>query len=526
MPYTANPVWSLPVNWEQGVLERLEWKTDVMTSELGWEQRVPRRLYPRRTFEASFLLHKEDRQYFNILASVSAGKELVIPIWHDVVETTAIAYAGGDTLTVDTRFREFEVGGLAFVRGPNARVFEVSVIEAVTLTSVKLISNLAYTWPKGTRVYPAKLGRFDSDIKSVKKTDQLALLQAAFRLTTPSTVASAWSPSYKELPVLRQRPEDSEDQEYDYSRVMSMLDNTIGKASYYDIRGGPVLRQTHAWGVVGAAAQYELRKLLYNLKGRAKALWLPTFMSDMTVVGDIGSADSFIDITNIGITDNDAIFDGRKDIRIELRDGSIYHREITAHVALSSSVERIGLNDALGREISASEVRSVSYMMVARLDQDSIELNHVTDSRGLTTCRLNFFGPTQGTPLGIPIYTSKPYPVDLLDALETEGAWTNGVMWAMELHAFDVTPSLVSLSMPTVVSYRSYEFEEALDVDVSMVGMTMPTVVAYRGYNYIEAFDVSVAMVSMEMVTYPINPYDMETEALDVAISLVGVTMS
>lgn len=48
--------WAWPPNWADGVEERLEWLTDVLTSRSGMEQRRALRVAPRRSFEASFVV--------------------------------------------------------------------------------------------------------------------------------------------------------------------------------------------------------------------------------------------------------------------------------------------------------------------------------------------------------------------------------------------------------------------------------------------------------------------------------------
>ena len=45
------PVWTIRPNWKGGILERLEWLTDVLASDTGVEQRRSVRPTPRRSFE-------------------------------------------------------------------------------------------------------------------------------------------------------------------------------------------------------------------------------------------------------------------------------------------------------------------------------------------------------------------------------------------------------------------------------------------------------------------------------------------
>ncbi len=395
MIYTEYPVWSFPPNWDSGVLERLEWKTDVLSSETGHEQRVSRRLTPRRSFEASFLIQKENRQYLNSLLTVYGAYPFLIPVWHSVTHLTEPAELGDDTIYLDTEFREYEVGDLIIIRGRSFDDWEVNQVEEITPTSLKLISTLESGWRAGTRVYPARLSRIDPRISNVKRTDQFISMSTLFTVVQKNPYSSGAGdlPIYRSSPVLNFRPDESEDLTHEYERLIAVADNDLGIPDVYDATNLMFQNTAFRWAFKGREKHQQLRQLLYSLRGRAGTVWVPTFMDDFTVVADIAGASTTIDVANVGYSRLEALKEGRKDIRIELYDGTAYYRRIDSAEEISSTVDRLTISSALPGAVAKIAIRSVSFVMRCRLNQDSIEINHSADTDGLTICAVTWRGP-------------------------------------------------------------------------------------------------------------------------------------
>ena len=69
-------------DWLNGVTERLLWKTDVLSSQTGIEQRRRLRNAPRRQIEAAFTLIGQTRRlYDNIMNNVGASHTFNYPLW-------------------------------------------------------------------------------------------------------------------------------------------------------------------------------------------------------------------------------------------------------------------------------------------------------------------------------------------------------------------------------------------------------------------------------------------------------------
>lgn len=416
--YTTYPVLAFPPNWENGVTERLEWKTDVLVSEVGVEQRVSRRLTPRRSYEATFLINRNARAYFEALMTASQPRDFLIPLWPNVTTLTATASAGTDTLSLDTMYREYWVGGPVIIRGPNEQVFEVGQVLTVTPTSLQLISNLASTWPAGTKIYPAGIVRLADIVQGNKKLDTLFEVTALFSFQQANPGPSSWSPRrYRDGLLYATKPDDSEDLSRQYVRTFSTLDNETGLPDRYDMLGKSQEKTSYRWAFAGRKNFDDFRRFLYYLKGRAKGVYVPTFMSDLILANPIASGEDFIDIQSVQYLDLDLIHKERADLRIE-SNGIAQYRRVVGVGSLSPGIERLTLNAPVGSEVGANGQYMISYVQPSRLDQDSIEIHHATDIDGLTTCQVTWANGVNLSALsGL---TTTPYPLYVEDGIRSD----------------------------------------------------------------------------------------------------------
>ena len=384
-----HPVWTFAPNWENGITERLEWLTDMLVSRAGAEQRRSMRLSPRRFFQGTFLLTGRERQAHDVQTFMAGGIDMYVPLWTEVVHLTAPLAAGSTSIPIDPVDREFRNGDYVLLR-KDAFTYEVVKIDTIAGGSLQLIANTQQTWGLGTAVYPLRLSRFDEQPQYTKHTDAFIELSAQFRLSeTNDNAANPTLPSYQGFPVINTRPDESDDLTHGYARKMLTLDNQVGIPKYTDMAGLGFTTQQYRWVIVGRPAYAEFRRLLYMLRGRWKAFWMPTFMQDMRASQDITSGDNFLRIYEMGYTEFGGAVKGRNHIRIELTDGTCIYKEITSSAPIGVGEERLALTDTFSANIPAASIRSISYMALSLLDADAIEIGHETDGDGLTICTVS-----------------------------------------------------------------------------------------------------------------------------------------
>lgn len=378
-------------DWADGVIERISFLTNVLTSPTGTEQRRALRLSPRRIFEAPVIVDGAVRQYFDMSMWGWSGRTWALPIWPDIQLLAAPLPEGALEVPCLVDGRDFYAGGLALLLGQRPQDAEVVEIEALTGDSLILLRPTQKSWSRGTRLYPVRTARLTSMPEVTRITDQAASAAVSFLVLDPSDwMPDAPDATYRGWPVLSQRPDESEDLTSSMQRLLTELDNQTGIPSRIDVAPHAFTAQRYSWVLSGRAEHTALRALLYFLQGRYKALWVPTFADDMTLLSSVSETETFIRIANIGYTRFAAMAPGRRDIRIELRDGAVFHRRITDSSEMDADIEHLVIDSSFGRIISAGDVSRISWMALCRLDQDDIELKHDTDADGTGSCQVVF----------------------------------------------------------------------------------------------------------------------------------------
>lgn len=524
MAYTANPVWSHLPNWDQGITERLSWKTDQLRAETLAEQRITRRLTPRRTFEASFLVPTHRYQEFTSFVAAHRAKRLVVPIWHNVVRLTSPAASGTNVLSVDTRWREFEVGGLVCLINVRTGRWEVHTIQAKTDSSLTLISNLEQSWIGGENVYPAALARTTEQMNVSKISDSTLRVTAEFLLDQRNAHSGKWmsDADYRGSSIWELRTDDSEDLSFQFNRMLAVIDNEIGLPGLADTAGRGMRQHTYRWAYAGAEKQHELRRFLYYLCGRRRSVWLPTYMNDFTVVQSVSAFQSTLRVANNGYTSQGARRPGKEDIRIELRDGYVMYRRIVSSVEVSPLVEELTLDAPIFFDVEVDSIAGVSFLACSRLEQDEVEILHSADVDGLATTVLTW---VESVNQGEMILTSRPYLIDFIDSLDASMSFVDLRLLPPIGDELDAIMSLdpVGTLRAPLITYTFWPFD-ALDctlISIEPTGTLRSLLLLYPHWPF-EAIDCNLMSIEptgtllVKLITYAFWPF----EAMDASMSI------
>jgi hypothetical protein len=135
----------------------------------------------------------------------------------------------------------------------------------------------------------------------------------------------------------------------------------------------------------GRAEQAAFRRLISRLRGKQGSIWLPSFTSDLTIAAAASPGDTHIDVRECGLNYADFPDVGR--------DHAITAAgEMLSLSGLATSpgagVERINLGSPLAGALAVGDV--LSFADVGRLDTDTIEIHHQTDSDGVAQVEAPF----------------------------------------------------------------------------------------------------------------------------------------
>lgn len=387
--------WSFVPDWRDGVSERLEWLTDILTSETLAEQRRALRTSPRREFSAPVLVAGKQRQNFDLALFGWGNRIWALPIWPDL-QTIAVAVpAGALRIECETEHLDFFEGGLAMLQSLDGDAYEVVEVDTLDTTGLNLKRETQQAWPPGSRLYPARPALLTRQPDVRRLTDKAVKAEVEFLVQEANDWPSLTSgdlPQYRGWPVLEERPDESKDLTHTLERLTTTLDSRTAKPLVTDIGSQPMPVMKWRWLELGRAERARFRSLLYTLNGRQHPIWVPTHADDLTLAGTVVDTGQSLEVVNIGYSRFALNAVGRQHIRIELQNGQIFYRQITSATELSPALERLSIDQPLGLQVEPEDVCRICWLVLTRSQTDSIEINHLTDSEGVASANLTFRG--------------------------------------------------------------------------------------------------------------------------------------
>lgn len=401
------PVWTIPPNWISPVAEGIEWLTSVFTSTLGVEQRQQLRLSPRRYIDYTANVSGGARRYFDNLLSVALQNMMYVPMWFDIAYLRTGVSAGATSILVRGAPQELLLATALFLPGPLPYIYDLVEVTSVAAvgedTQFNLGAALTRNWAAGSTVFRAIICTISAPPSYTRLSDDA--LQAAIRFDShepndwPGTVGF---PTYGGFPVVTLDENLNDQQSGSYFRHSATIDNKVGLIDRADIAGINFPTFARAGMVQGRASSDTLRSIVYALKGRFTAAWFVFPTSDFQLVAlRVGASDTAIKVERAGYTEFGGPTIGRDHICFRLRNGTNLYRRIVASAisGANDELETLGLDSALGVVLLPKDIISISFMALGRLDQDLVELSHLTDLEGV--CTANF------AIRGVPDYTTK-----------------------------------------------------------------------------------------------------------------------
>lgn len=405
------PVWSIRPNWKGGILERLEWLTDVLTSSSGAEQRRSLRLSPRRSLEVTINPTQNERSFVDLLLHRQGSSDWLFPIWFDKARLSASVSAADERIEFDNTYREHGVGGLAILY-KDAWTWEVVSIGGQDATGLDLDVPLDADWPKGTAVYPLRRARLQNETELRALSSRVGESVLLWTMVEANEYFAVMPGNHFEgMPVLVEAPNRSSDITTSHTRLAEDRDNQTGIPYRVDPTGRAFQVQSHSFMRHGRQAQSEFRSMLYWLRGRQRAVWIPSYNEDFVTSRSAANGALNLDIQKIGMSyaGQGAIIPGRDVIRVN----GVSARVTALGAPQSPEEERLRIGAGLGAAVPAG--RPGSFMAPARLNQDAVEIQHHTDTDGTMECSVTWKTFSDTREAGGTIYV--PIPVGVKNIL-------------------------------------------------------------------------------------------------------------
>lgn len=378
---------AFPFCYERPFREVLEFKTDILETENGNEQRIATRKLPRQLFRVRYLISDENERQRALNAIFGHhGNFFAVPLFHWARPLLQDASATDTTIFVDYSNADFRDTTaekehlLILWRSPtDFEIVQIGLNGLATPGEIDLELPLDGDHDAGvTLVVPMQFSLPKDPFKFEETQNNVITIDAQWLSNDYGDLADLSSlPTLDGIPILADPNLIDETLEQGFKINYDLFDSVGGDFQSIVGRTVPETQTFRGFEVRDDAAAFLLREILYGFQGKQKSFWLPSWRTDFTVTDDIGSSD-----LNIKIVESDFhrfVEDGPdpwSGIFIELFDGTQFFRTITATVAPSGGEETVTINSALGQAITVAEIRHAGLLIRSRFNQDRISIEH------------------------------------------------------------------------------------------------------------------------------------------------------
>lgn len=375
-----------PFNWvlpEEPIDEAWKWRTDVITSDDGTEQRIAIRSSPRIELTHRFALDNSPdlRRVWRAIWT-ELGKPVPMPHWPYKTKLTQPTTTGDTRIYFDASKTNLRDGGYAYIQ--DGDTFQIVRVKTVFADGARLSDTIGPAFTVAAQIMPLTYNFVASgtNLKRVAPDTfadtQLTGLDAA----TISPVTNAFAPTVtlpdcEDIPILDRRPIGTSFEQAAITGA-SRLDIGPGVNSYVnpwdrtDLAGPRTFRLSRLNGRSASPPDVEwFRTFCEYTKGSYKPFLAPTWRNDFDLV-------LAADGSSFATIESDEYFTyywkhaGFRYVAFEHAGGLIV-RQVTA-VALSGGDTVLTLNEALPNPMPT--VTKVMLAPLSRVNDDAFNLTH------------------------------------------------------------------------------------------------------------------------------------------------------
>lgn len=402
---TIVKLWPVPPQWESPVVERLEWRTDVLTAYDQTEQRRGLRVRPIRSFEYQIVTGREEQPHVEAIVYALQDTLIEVPIWTDARRIVSPLAAGAGAIPVTTSGLDYSAGGRVAILAPDYFAsdygvrdtsYEVLDVAAVGASSLTLSGGgPRRTWPARSFVVPVRSGRLASSISWSRPTDHGVQGSVRLDLEDPghASLPSLVADTYRSRSVLPFRPDRGSDIQESMGRVTTRIQSVGGTLEVISRSDRPLVsRSGERFLFSGRTEIQQLRAWLEARAGRRSQFYLPSFQTDLELARPVEAANAWVSVKSMrgaalyggpwGRSQGSDPYQnaGRQDIEIRRNDAdtSPIRRRVLSWARGGEGVDQLKLDSAIGEAISDHSVAVLSWIALARQESDTVELRWLT----------------------------------------------------------------------------------------------------------------------------------------------------
>lgn len=375
-------VWPLRPNWREPIRITHGFKTEVISSRRGFEQRRAQRQTARKTVE--FLVGPVDGSRFRALTRAMLMNQGPLIAWADQTRATrSTSYLGGGAYVVGVASTpDWAVAGAKVILavGDTQALRTVQAVNpGVSLTFVETGGE----WPAKTKVCPAFTGRVASEIGGTQYLPAVVETPIRFDVDPGSEqkrylgdIPATWNGRE----VILNRANWRDPRELGFRAEMQSVDYGVGRTVTYMPRAFGEGTRSADYMFRSKAEADTLLKFFERHKGQRGEFYAPSDQPDIVLSSAGAFGANFITAQgpDIRAFASDPVYAA---ISVRMKDGQRFYRKVGT-MAADGPHSRINLVGTLPYEITPTTVEVISWLPILRHASDEATFEWLTDEAG------------------------------------------------------------------------------------------------------------------------------------------------
>ena len=362
---------SLAYPFEAPATETLEWKTNIITSNNGTEQRIRVRKAPRQSYSVKYPLQNNDLRAAENRAYGWLARRWAVPLWSEAQKVSTVG-SGLTSIPVDTTTSDYRADSLVYVYESNT-VNTTLDIESVTASELNLkrATQSSYVAPW---VMPVRIGSVKGAIKKNYFGYQ-GNLEINFEFTDNLDLGQGSD------------PEQFLGEDIYFDEILmgeELTDEFIARIDELDFETGRVtrfapwalnrIRRPFQYILQGMTEIWTFRKWLHRRAGRWKPFWIPSFENNFNLL-QTGTVTTSLTVSS---DDYKLFANKRSHIALQLVDDSWLTRTITGVTDIGNGQMILAVDTAF-TSLTADKIKRICFLGLKRLDTDRVEIKWDTN---------------------------------------------------------------------------------------------------------------------------------------------------
>lgn len=373
------PIFEIPPEWSGGYRLQREFKTEIISSRGGKEQRRALRRSPRRTVEYTTLLEGADMRRFDAFLATWQGFSFYMPELVSRIALTADLNAGALSTTLPYIPPWLQLGTVVIMVKPGK--MGALVVDRITGNTVEFTAN-DETWPAGSLIHRSLYGSLAPEISTRRYSDTVTEASITFNVA-PGSEPPPWHPTvapvtFDGVELLDKRPDWAEPVAATISRAIERID--YGKGRTRTFMPQPFTKRVTKFTFLNRniAEAEAIDGFFQRMMGRQGVFWCPTWLADLEMDSTTAPGDTLY-VKGSDLADfykNDSV---HRNLCIIKEGGGLEPYKIMSVTATSGDRTAIVVSPPLTAGV-IEQTDKICWLILSRLGSDAITETWHTDS--------------------------------------------------------------------------------------------------------------------------------------------------